>query len=199
VPTADDGQVTRLLKEVVAGNEEAKNALIGHVYYQLHNMARGRMERQRPDHTWGATELVHEVYFQLMNGQHVFTKNRAYFFGAAARAMDQLLRDHARKRKCRPQGHLDPEGPILLDEVVEAVKSIFKVELVDLHDALDKLKATGKHGERWYDVVRLRIWGGLTYQEIAEDLGKSVPTVERDWKVARAWLYNRLKGRRIDD
>jgi RNA polymerase sigma factor (TIGR02999 family) len=198
VPTAVQGEVTRLLVEVAAGNEEAKNALFAHVYEELRKKAHARMKRVSPAHTWGATELVHEVYFRLMNGQQVFTKNRAYFFGAAARAMDQLLREHARKQKCRPQGHLDPKGHILLNEVVEAVESIFKVELVDLHDALDKLKATGKLGERWYDVVRLRIWGGLTYPEIAEDLGVSVATVERDWPAARAWLYGRLKGR-IDD
>ena len=64
---------------------------------------------------------------------------------------------------------------------------------------LDKLKTTGKHGERRFEVVRLRIWSGLTYQEIAEDLGVGVATVERDWQTARAWLYGRLKGRRIDD
>ena len=193
------GEVTRLLEEAAAGNEGAKNALIGQVYQQLHNMALARMRRERPDHTWGATELVHEVYVRLMNGQKVFTKNRAYFFGAAARAMHQLLREHARKRNCRPEGHADPQGHTLLDEVAEEVESIVKVDLLDLMNALDKLKATGKHGERQYEVVRLRIWGGLTYPEIAEDLGVGVATAERDWQVARAWLYGRLKGRRSDD
>src|SRR5262249_53421772 len=160
------------------------------------SMALARMRKERCDHTLEATSLVHEAYLQLMNGQQVFAKNRAYFFGAAARAMDQLLRDHARKRGCRPEGHLDPEGHVLLDEVAEAMESTFKVDLLDLMSALDKLKATGKQGPRRYDVVRLRIWGGLTYQEVAEDLGVAVATVERDWQAARAWLYGRLKGGR---
>ena len=199
MPTEAQGEVTRLLEEVAAGNNAAKQELFALVYEELRAKARAKMEKERCDHSWGPTELVHEVYFQLMKGQHVFTKNRAYFFGAAARAMDQLLRDHARKRKCRPQGHLDPEGHVLLDEIAEAVESTFKVDLLDLLNALDKLKTTGKHGERRFDVVRLRIWGGLTYQEIAENLGVAVATVERDWQAARAWLYGRLKGGRTDD
>src|SRR5262245_35058556 len=157
------------------------------------------MGKERRDHSWGPTELVHEVYFQLMKGQRVFTKDRAYFFGAASSAMEQLLREHARKRKCRPTGHIDPEGHILLDKVVAEVESTLKVDLLDLSNALDKLKTTGKHGERQYEVVRLRIWGGMTYPEIAEDLGVAVATVERDWQAARAWLYGRLKRRRTDD
>jgi RNA polymerase sigma factor (TIGR02999 family) len=187
--------VTRLLEEVAAGNEEARNALFAHVYEELRQKAYARMSRERPDHTLGATGLVHAVYIQLMKGQHVFARGRTYFFGAAARAMDQLLREHARKRKCRPEGHLDPEGWARLDELADAVQSTFKVDLSDLLSALDKLKTTGKHGERRHDVVRLRLWGGLTYQEIAEDLGVAVSTVEKDWQIARAWLYGRLKGR----
>jgi RNA polymerase sigma factor (TIGR02999 family) len=191
--------VTRLLEEVAAGNEEAKRELLAHVYEELRQMAHRRMEHERAGHTWGSTGLVHEVYFQLVKGKHVFTKNRRYFFGAVAVAMDQLLREHARKRQCRPQGHPDPEGHILLDEVAEAVESTFEVDLRDLMNALERLKATGKQGPRRYDVVRLRIWGGLTHQEIAENLGVAVATVERDWQAARAWLYGRLKGGRTDD
>jgi RNA polymerase sigma factor (TIGR02999 family) len=195
VPTDAQGEVTRLLREVAAGNEEAKNALFAQVYDQLREMAHSWMTDERPDHALGTTGLVHEVYLHLMKGQKVFTKDRAYFFGAAGRAMDQLLVDHARKRECRPEGHIDPEGHLLLDEVVAEVESHFKVNLLDLMNALDKLKATGKQGPRRHDVVRLRIWSGLTYQEIAENLGGvSVATVERDWRAARAWLYGQLKG-----
>jgi RNA polymerase sigma factor (TIGR02999 family) len=191
VATEARGEVTRLLEEVASGNKEAKNELFAQVYEEPRQMAHRRMAHERAGYTLGATELVHEVYFRLMKGQHVFTKNRAYFFGAAAKAMNRLLREHARTRIRRPGGH------ILLDEVAEAVESSFKVDLLDLMNALDKLKTTGKHGERRYDVVRLRIWGGLTYQEIADDLGVGVATVERDWQAARAWLYGRLKGRRL--
>jgi RNA polymerase sigma factor (TIGR02999 family) len=194
VPPETQAEVTRLLEEVVAGNENAKNQLFEAVYKDLHKRAHARMNCERHDHSWGTTDLVHEVYYHLMKCDRVFTKNSAYFYGAAYRAMHELLREHARKRKRRPEGHLDPEGPVLLDEVVLAVESIFKVDLIDLMNALDNLKATGKHGERRHDVVRLRLWGGLTYKEIAEDLGVCVATVEKDWQSARAWLYGQLKG-----
>jgi RNA polymerase sigma factor (TIGR02999 family) len=198
VATAAQGEVTRLLEEVGAGNEEAKNELLAHVYEELRRMAHRRMQRERPGHTWGSTGLVHEAYCQLVKGKHVFTRNRAYFFRAAARAMHQLLREHARERQCRPQGHPHPDGHLLLEEVAEEVKNAFQVELLDLVDALDKLKTTGAHGERRHEVVRLRLWGGLTYQEIADSLGVAEVTVERDWQAARAWLYGRLKGGRTD-
>ena len=199
MPTEAQGEVTRLLEEVAAGNNAAKQELFALVYEELRAKARAKMGKERRDHSWGPTELVHEVYLQLMKGQRVFTKNRAYFFGAAAKAMEQLLREHARKRKHRPEGHIDPEGYILLDEVLAEVESTLKVDLLDLSNALDQLKTTGKHGERRFDVVRLRIWGGFTYPEIAENLGVGVATVERDWLAARAWLYGRLKARRSDD
>jgi RNA polymerase sigma factor (TIGR02999 family) len=183
---------------VAAGNEEAKRALFARVYEDLKKTAHGRMRRERPDHSWGPTVLVHEVYVRLLKDRRVFSKNRAYFFGAVARAMGQLLREHARERECRPEGHVDPQGYILLDQIVEEAEANFKVDLLDLMTELDKLKTTGQHGERRHEVVRLRIWGGLTYSEIAEDLGLSVATAERDWQAARAWLYGRLKGRRTN-
>ena len=199
MPTEGQGEVTRLLDEVAAGNEEAKRALFARVYEDLKKTAHGRMRRERPGHSWCATVLVHEVYCRLLNDRRVFSKNRAYFFGAVARAMGQLLREHARRRKCRPEGHVDPQGSILLDQIVDEAEANFQVDLLDLMTELDKLKTTGVHGERRHEVVRLRIWGGLTYSEIAEDLGVGVATVERDWQAARAWLYGRLKGRITDD
>jgi RNA polymerase sigma factor (TIGR02999 family) len=199
VPNEAQGEVTKLLEEVAAGSDEARRVLFALVYEDLKKTAHGRIRRERPDHSWGATALVHEVYCRLLNDRRVFSKNRAYFFGAAARAMGQLLREHARKRNCRPEGHVDPQGHILLDQIAEEVEDSFKVDLLDLTNALDELRRAGKHGERRHDVVRLRIWGGLTYPEIAADLGVGFATVERDWQAARAWLYGRLKGRRTDD
>jgi RNA polymerase sigma factor (TIGR02999 family) len=207
MPIEAQGEVTRLLEEIAAANNDedaerasdAKRALFDHVHHQLKKMAHGRLRWERPDHSWETAGLVHEVYLRLMKCERVFTKDRDYFFGAAARAMGDLLREHARKRKCRPEGHPDPQGYTLLDQLVEEAEANFGVDVLDLTEALDELKTTGKHGERWHDVVRLRIWGSLTYPKIAKDLGLSVATVERDWQAARAWLYGRLKGRSIDD
>jgi RNA polymerase sigma factor (TIGR02999 family) len=199
VPTEALGEVTRLLEEVAAGNEEAKRALFARVYEDLKKTAHGRMRRERPDHSWCATVLVHETYCRLLNDRRVFSKNRAYFFGAVARAMGQLLREHARRRKCRPEGHVDPQGFILLDHVVEEIEEKLPGTLTDLLEALDDLKTIGKYGERQHEVVKLHFFGGLTYKDIALNLGVGDATVERDWQAARAWLYGRLKGRRTDD
>jgi RNA polymerase sigma factor (TIGR02999 family) len=197
MPIEAQGEVTSLLEEIAAANDnkDAKRALFDLVYDKLKKMAHGRMISERLDHSWGATGLVHEVYLRLVECQRVFTKNSAYFFGAAAGAMGDLLREHARKRSCRPEGH---QERIVLDEVADEVERSFAVDLLDLMNALDDLKKTGKHGERRHDVVRLRIWGGLTYPKIAENLRVGVATVERDWQAARAWLYGRLRRRRTD-
>jgi RNA polymerase sigma factor (TIGR02999 family) len=204
VPTDDQDEVTRLLNACqCAGTEEAKleakRALLAQVYKDLHSTAHARMRIERPDHTWGATDLVHEIYDRLLNGKKVFTKDRNYFFGAARRAMNRLLRDHARRRGCRPEGHIDPEGHIVLNEIVKEVESTLKVDLLDLKTALDKLKATGKQGPRRYEVVKLRIEEGLTYQKIAERLDVGVGTVQKHWLAARAWLHGQLKGGRTND
>jgi RNA polymerase sigma factor (TIGR02999 family) len=203
MPNEVPGEVTRLLEEIATTNDNknAKRALFDLVYNELKQMAQGRMRWERPDHSWGATGLVHEVYLHLMTWkcENVFTKNRAYFFGAAAIAMGRLLREHARARQSRTNGHLDPGGRTLLDQLADQVKDNFSVDLLDLVDALEELKTRGEHGERRYDVATLRIWSGLKYSEIAEYLGISVATVQREWPAVRAWLYGRLKERSIND
>jgi RNA polymerase sigma factor (TIGR02999 family) len=194
------GEMSRLLAEIAANdNKDAKRALFAHVYRELKEIARRQMRSERPDNSWGATELAHEAYLRLLNCQRVFTKNRAYFFAAAAKSMHQLLREHVRSKNCRPEGHPDPQGHILLDEVAEEVEDTFGVVLVDLVDALEVLKTRGKHGEQRYDVATLRIWSGMNSSDIAENLGISVATVEREWQAARAWLYGQLKGRASND
>jgi RNA polymerase sigma factor (TIGR02999 family) len=201
MPIEAQGEVTRFLEEIAAAHDnedskrasDAKRGLFDHVYDELKKMAHCRMKRERPDHSWGATGLVHEVYLRLIECHGVFTKNRAYFFGAAAKAMHRLLREHARSKNCRPEGYLDRQGNILLDQVADEVEDTFRVVLLDLVNALEELKTRGQQGERRYDVARLRIWSGMKYSDIAKDLGISVPTVEREWQAARAWLYGQLK------
>jgi RNA polymerase sigma factor (TIGR02999 family) len=201
MPIEAEREVTRLLKEIATTNDnkDAKRALFEHVYNELKEIACCRMKSERPDHSWGATALVNEVYIRLMNHQRVFTKDRSYFFGAAAKAMRDLLREHARKRKCRPEGNPDPLGHILLDQLADEVKNIYRVDLLDLVNALEELKTRGENGERRYDIATHRIYCGSKYSEIAQDLGISVATVERDWQAARAWLYGQLKRRASND
>jgi RNA polymerase sigma factor (TIGR02999 family) len=190
--------LARLLEEVAVGNgnKEAERELFELVYNELKKMAYSRMKKERSGHTLGATGLVHEVYGRLVKYPDVFSKNREYFFGAAAKAMRRILREQARARLSRPSGHID--GDVVLDEIVDEVESAVGDNLIDVMDALDELKKTVKHGERRRDVVWLRFWNGWTHREIAKHLGVCVGTVDRDWHVAQAWLYRRLKGRSID-
>jgi RNA polymerase sigma factor (TIGR02999 family) len=198
MPIEAQGEMARLLEEVAApnGNKEAERALFELVYDELKKMAHSRMKKERPGHSLGETGLVHEVYLRLVKDPGVFSKNRGYFFAAAAKAMGRILREHARARKSRPHGHTD--GDALLDEIWDEVERAAGDNLIDLMEALDELKTSVKHGERRHDVVWFRFWNGWTYPEIAKHLGVCVATVEVDWQVAQAWLYRRLKGRSID-
>ena len=179
-------QITVLLAEIAAGNEAAKNRLIALVYDKLYTIARALMRRERSNHTLQPTALVHEAYFKLFLGKPLPALNRAYFFGAAANAMRQVLIDYARKIAARPEGKREP----LLDEILVSIKSAYRVEMLDLNNALEDLK---RMNTRQWEVVTLRFFGGLPWAEIATCLNVSTSTVEKDWQAARAWLYRSLK------
>lgn len=179
------GDLTRLLEEIADGNEQAKNELFECVYEELHQMAKRHMNQERPGHTLGATGLVHEVYFRLQ-GQ-ALQKNRPYFFAAAAKAMYRILVEHARRFQIRQQKRVP------WDAVLDDLVATHCVTMLDLHEALEKLKEYGQRGKRQHEVVVQRFFGGLQWKEIATNLGVAVTTVEKDWQAARAWLHARLK------
>lgn len=182
------GTITLLLGEIAAGNEAAKEQLIALVYDKLHKMAGAIMPRERPDHTLQPTALVHEAYFKLFVGKPLQAVNRAYFFGAAANAMRQILIDYARKRRAHPE---DKRVRVpLFDEVLDTIKSKCRVDLLDLDRALEELR---RMHARQYEVVTLRFFGGLQWNEIATCLNVSTSTAEKDWQAARAWLYRSLR------
>jgi RNA polymerase sigma-70 factor (ECF subfamily) len=180
------GEITLLLAEIAAGNETAKEKLITLVYGQLHKMARGLMRKERGHHTLQPTGLVHEAYIKLFVGKPLPAVNRAYFFGAAANAMRQILIDYARRIAVRPEGVREP----LLDEILDQIQSACRIDILDLDQALESLK---QMHERQWQVVTLRFFGGLQWAEIATCLDVSTSTVEKDWQAARAWLYGSLK------
>jgi RNA polymerase sigma-70 factor (ECF subfamily) len=181
-----DGDITLLLAEIAAGNEAAKARLVDLVYRQLHKMARGLMRRERGHHSLQPTGLVHEAYIKLFVGKPLPALNRAYFFGAAANAMRQVLVDYARRMAARPEGAREP----LLDDVLDTIRSACHIEILDLDRALEALR---RLHERQWEVVTLRFFGGLQWDEIATCLAVSTSTVEKDWQAARAWLYGTLK------
>jgi RNA polymerase sigma factor (TIGR02999 family) len=186
-----DEQISLLLGEIAAGNEAAKGKLIELVYDRLHKMASTLMPWERSNHTLQPTALVHEAYFKLFVGKPFRATNRAYFFGAAANAMRQVLIDYSRRVAARPEGKRVP----LLDGILEIVKNTYGLEFLDLNNALEELRQM--HGRHW-EVVTLRFFGGLQWSEIATCLNVSTSTVEKDWQAARAWLYRSLKGKGND-
>jgi RNA polymerase sigma factor (TIGR02999 family) len=181
-------EVTRLLGEIAAGNENAKEQLLEAVYGELHGLAASMMRRERPDHTLQPTALVNEAVLRLLESDaQLAGKDRAYFFGAMATAMRRVLVDHARAHRTQRRGGGHERQP--LDQAVELVEAGRGVDLIALDDALNRLQALNS---RQCEVVVLRFFGGLSVPEIAQHLGMGVSTVEKDWRLARAWLQRQI-------
>jgi RNA polymerase sigma factor (TIGR02999 family) len=188
MPCDDDSEVTTLLEEIRAGNEQAGQRLVERIYQDLRQVAAGLMSAEPCDHTLQPTALVHEAFARLFRAD-VFrqARNRAYLFGAAARAMRQILVEHARRRKTGKHGGGHHRLPL------DAVLLYFEEQHLDveaLHEALDRL--ANLH-ERQSHVITLRFFGGFTVPEVAEQLGVSTFTVENDFRIARAWLRQQLQ------
>lgn len=185
-------QVTLILQELARDGREADAParLFPLVYGELRRLAGGYLRRERIDHTLQATEIVNEAYLKLVDQANVDWQSRGHFFGVAARAMRQVLVDHARKRGREKRG--SGEENVTLNEVVMgAVRgSVCTPEdLISLNDALAELKS---HDERQARIVEMRCFTGLKVDEVADALGVSRRTVEGGWTHARAWLRRRL-------
>ena len=172
--------VTRILAEIDAGAPQAAERLFPLVYEELRKLAGAKMANESPEHSLGATALVHEAYLRLVGDQQF--ENRRHFFAAAAEAMRRILVDRARERKSLKRG--GDRGRLRLDELhLEAERT--PVEFLALHEALDRLAAKDP---RKAELVKLRFFAGLTNQEAADALGVSLSTADNDWAYARAWL-----------
>ncbi len=178
--------ITGLLNAAHGGDANAANALIEAVYKELRHMASAKMAGESPGRTINGTELVHEAWLRLGNG---FFENRAHFFGAAAEAMRRVLVDRARRRQCGKRG--GGVTPVAVDDI-ELAAPEDNDELLAVHDALDRLAACDP---RKADLVKLRYFVGLSFDECACLLGVSVPTAKRDWSYARAWLHHVIHDR----
>jgi RNA polymerase sigma factor (TIGR02999 family) len=181
-------KVTQLLSDWQEGNAAALTELAPLVYEDLRRLAHHYMKAQRPDHTLQATALVNEAYLRLADQTHPTWQDRAHFFAVAARAMRQILVDHAEKYLSQKRGG----GAVKLELDEAALMSPEQSkEIVDLHEALEKLATLDA---RKAEVVELKYFGGLNYKEIAEVLKISFITVRRDWEFARTWLYAQLQS-----
>jgi RNA polymerase sigma factor (TIGR02999 family) len=181
--------VTALLRAWRAGDEQARDRLIALVYGALHRRAAAYLRRERRDHTLQATALVHEVYLRLVDQRRIDWQNRAQFYGVAAGMMRRILVDHARRgRMAKRSGRW---MRVSLHDGAAAVDPP-DAEILDLDVALTRLAEIDPRKTR---IAELRFFGGLSLQETAHVLGLSIATVERDWQVARAWLYGALNQR----
>jgi RNA polymerase sigma factor (TIGR02999 family) len=157
------------------------------VYAELRRMAHRQLAREHERHTLDTTALVHEVYLRLVDGGRLPLKGRTYFFGAAARAMRQVLVDAARRRRRVKRG--DGVKPLDVDRLELAVDGL-AAELVDLDEALSHL---AKDYPRQARVVECRFFAGLSVEDTAAALELHERTVKRDWALARAWLFRFLR------
>jgi RNA polymerase sigma factor (TIGR02999 family) len=178
--------ITLLLKNWQEGDPNASDKLMPLVYEELRRLARNYLQRERGDHTLQATALVHEAYLRLVDDKGMTWKDRAHFYGIAARLMRQILVEHARAHNAAKRGGLDQK--FSLDEARD-VSDTGPVELVALDSALQNLAQTYP---RKSEVVELKFFGGLDAREISQVLQVSEKTVLRDWNFAKLWLCRAL-------
>ena len=160
------------------------------VYAELHRIARRNLAGEREGHVLQPTALVNEAFVRLLGEAPVEWASRAHFFGFSARLMRQILIDIARAQDTGKRGHRSPHLGLSAAGDLPASQSDL-VDLIDLDRALNDL---AQLDARQAKLVELRYFGGLENAELAAVLGISEPTVVRDWRVARAWLYDRLQS-----
>jgi RNA polymerase sigma factor (TIGR02999 family) len=184
--TQSKDEVSQLLMDWRDGDRTALDRLIPLVHQELRRVARNYLRGERIDHTLQPTALVNEAYLRLINYRDMQWQNRAHFFAVAAQLMRRILVDHARGRKYAKRG--GAEQKLSLSKA-DRISNKPDVDLVALDDAL---KTLAEMSEQQSQIVELRFFGGLTIEETAEVLEVSHATVERDWKVARAFLRREI-------
>lgn len=185
-------EVSRLLLRWREGDAAALERLLPLVYDELHAIARRHMRGERPDHTLQTTGLIHEAYLRLC-GADVTWKGRVHFLAVAAQTMRRVLVDHARARGRAKRGGGD--AAVTLDDVAAPARPD---DVLALDEALARLSALDERKAR---VVELHYFGGLTYDETAAAVGISAATVDRELRLAKAWLHRELRpaGGKADD
>jgi RNA polymerase sigma-70 factor, ECF subfamily len=178
--------ITGLLADYKNGNRAALDELFPLIYDELKRVASNKLKSERSDHTLQPTALVHEAYLRLISQESVDWNNRVQFFGIAAEMMRRILTNYAVNRNAEKRG-----GQQLKVELDEAL--VFTtgrgIDLIALDEALNELAEIDR---KQAQIVELRFYTGLKVEEVAELLGISDSTVKREWRMAKAWLYDRL-------
>jgi RNA polymerase sigma factor (TIGR02999 family) len=181
------GDVTALLGQLRAGNQEVAGQLVPLIYDELRRIAGAQMRRERAGHTLQATAVVHEAYLRLAGEQDIQWQSRAHFFAIAARAMRQVLLDYARQRHAGKRGG---EGAQKVEIDVDLLAGANRIEdIVAIDEVVTRLSELDQQQGR---IVELRFFGGLSVEETAEAMGISDSTVKREWRLAKAWLHREL-------
>ena len=186
-PTHD---VTQLLHAWGDGDLDARERVVALVYEELRRRAAAHLRRERQGHTLQPTALVHEAYLRLVDQRHSAWQNRAQFLAIASQMMRRILIDRARGRnRAKRSGRW---AQVTIDRAELAV-SPASIDLLDLDAALTRLASFDPRASQ---IAELRFFGGLSLEETGHVMQVSVATVERDWQVARAWLFDALSDRR---
>lgn len=178
--------VTELLMNWSKGDLEAREALMPLVYDELRRLAASYLRRERPDHTLQPTALVNEAYLRLVEEKSVNWHSKSHFFGVSAKLMRRILVDHARSHLAEKRGSGMPK--VVLTEAI-AMSKEQPADLLALDESLTRLAELDPQQSR---VVELRVFAGLTVEEVAQLLNISPATVKRDWAVAKAWLLREV-------
>jgi RNA polymerase sigma-70 factor, ECF subfamily len=192
-PPPAQQEITQLLGEWSGGDAGALEKLIPLVQPELHRLAHHYMSRERAGHTLQTTALLDEAYLRLVDNAKRNWQNRTHFVAAAAQLMRRIMVDHARERHSLKRG--GGARKVTLDEAAFVTETRSE-DLLALDEALERLAV---QDPRKSQIVELRYFGGLTVEETAEFLKLSQRTVEREWNMAKAWLYRALSGEEPDE
>ena len=184
------GEITQLLDAARIGQADALDRLLALVYPSLRGMAAHLLQGERQGHTLQPTALVHEALIRIFLQQEVHVQDRAHMMILAGRQMRRVLVDHARARLAARRGN--GAGSVELSDEADVASLDFEGLLI-LDDLLNHLKEADP---RAFQIVELRFFSGMTREEVADRLGITVRTVQRDWEAARAWLIAALGGSR---
>jgi RNA polymerase sigma factor (TIGR02999 family) len=182
--------VTRVLKDIEAGEPKAADQLLPLVYEELRKLAAAKMRNEAAEQTLQATALVHEAWLRLVGDQDRSWDGRGHFFAAAAEAMRRILIERARRKQAIRHG--GGQAPLEIDRI-EIAGPVPDEDWLALNDGLEKLEAIDK---KKAEFIKLRYFVGLSLEEAAEVLGVSVPTASRWWSHSRAWLADEIESQR---
>jgi RNA polymerase sigma-70 factor (ECF subfamily) len=180
--------ITQLLLRWNDGDQTALDKLVPLVQSELRRLAESYLRRERPSHTLQPTALVNEAYLRLVDQRKARWQNRAQFYGIAAQLMRRILVDYARRHNAAKRGGSDQERLSITS--ARDVSDKPDLDLLALHEALEELAEVDPQQGR---IVELKFFGGLSIEEIAEVMKLGHATIERDWKMARAWLRRKLE------